>query len=106
MTVSSTIGRLSIGPITNIPGMNLVLLGQAIFLGICLTVTLFPLASSAPWLMLLTSLFGFFDGNVCAMVPLIVDDVFTDKNQAMLGLGHLYAVYFFPYLLGSPLAGK
>ena len=107
MAAGTTVGRLAIGPISNgILGISHVTLCQALFLILCVAITLTPLATSAPLLIVFSGAFGVFDGAVNVLIPLVVDDVFSDPMQALQALGSLFAMFCIPYTLGSPLAGK
>lgn len=104
--VGSTVGRLTIGRISAIPGMNQLFLTQGILLVLCVSITLAPLASSTAPLIIFAVVFGGFDGAATVLLPIVVDYVSFDQAQALQSLGNLFAVLSVPYALGSPLAGK
>ncbi len=104
MSVSSTIGRLFFGKISDHPKVNRLYLYQLALLSMGISNTLCPLMNDYVGLLAYCIAFGFFEGcYVCQCAVLTGDIVGRDKMAP--GVGTLFGIKSIPLTLGPPIAG-
>lgn len=104
MSVSSTVGRLFFGKISDSPKVNRLMVYQISMLMMGIANTMCPMMKSFGGLLAYNVLFGFFEGcYVCQCAVLVGDIVGLDRIAS--GVGTLFGIKSIPLMLGPPLAG-
>eukprot|EP00794_Sanderia_malayensis_P011334 gene11334-12519_t len=104
MSVSSTVGRLFFGKISDHPKVNRLYLYQLALLAMGISNTLCPLMNDYSGLIVYCVAFGFFEGCYVCQCAVLTGDIVGREKMAP-GVGTLFGIKSVPLTLGPPIAG-
>ena len=102
--IGSTVGRPFFGWMLDKLAHKRLQVFQLSLLCVSVSTTLVPLLSSYPWLASYALLYGFLEGCLLVVLPVVTTDI-TGKQEAASALGNLFFVLSFPITAGPALAG-
>lgn len=103
--ITSGLGRLIFGIISDLPGVNRILLQQISFFFIGLMTMCLPLTGSYSVLLIFTLALGLFDGCFISLLGPIAYDI-CGPHGAAQAIGFLLGLCSFGLTAGPPLAGQ
>lgn len=105
LSITSTVGRVFFGKISDLKFVNRLYLYQFSVFAIGFTTLLCPLTSNYAGLVTYALVFGFFDGCFVGQVAVITADVVGHEKLSQ-AVGNMFGTLAIPMSLGPPLAGK
>lgn len=104
MAAGGFVGSLLFGHLSDHPRCNRIVACQFAILMMGVVSTLFTIASTFEWFVVLSIAFGVFDGCYEMLVPVITSDIVGIKFTPT-AVGTLYCLLAIPKTIGPPVAG-
>ncbi|XP_068754811.1 monocarboxylate transporter 10-like isoform X1 [Montipora capricornis] len=104
LSITSTVGRVLFGKLSDMRYVNRLYLYQFAVLSIGVITAMFPLARNYPGLVGCAVMFGFFDGCFVGQVAVVTADVVGHEKLSQ-AVGNMFGTLAIPLSLGPPLAG-
>ena len=104
LSITSTVGRIFFGKLSEMHHVNRLYLYQFSTMVIGLSTALCPLATNYDGLVIYAVLFGFFDGCFVGQVPVITADVVGHEKLSQ-AVGNMFGTLAIPMSLGPLFAG-
>ena len=105
LSITSTLGRVVFGKISDLKFVNRLYLYQFSIFCIGVTTLLCPLVKNYAGLVGYALIFGFFDGCFVGQVAVITADV-VGRDKLSQAVGNMFGTMAIPLSLGPPLAGN
>ena len=105
LSITSTLGRVVFGKISDLKFVNRLYLYQFSIFSIGLSTLLCPLLKNYAGLVGYALIFGFFDGCFVGQVAVITADV-VGRDKLSQAVGNMFGTLAIPMSLGPPLAGN
>ncbi|CAG0903984.1 unnamed protein product [Darwinula stevensoni] len=102
--ITSGMGKIVFGKISDIPWVNRVILQQVSFVALGTLTMVIPFVASFPALICITLVFGLFDGGLISLLGPIAYDI-CGPDGVSQGIGSVLALCSIPLMVGPPIAG-